>query len=88
MPAFQVSVYVLCVLASLACTLLLLRGYAKSGVRLLMWGGLCFVGLTANNVLLFVDLVVVPDVDLRLWRLGASLGAILVLLYGFVWEAE
>ena len=78
----------LAMLASLACMVLLFRGYATTGVRLLFWSALCFVCLTANNALLFFDLVVFPDVDLRFYRLAASLAGVLFLLYGFVWEAE
>ena len=78
----------LAALTSLACMVLLFRGYAATGVRLLLWSALCFVCLTANNALLFFDLVVFPDLDLRLYRLAASLAGVLFLLYGFVWEAE
>jgi Family of unknown function (DUF5985) len=78
----------LAALTSLACTVLLFRGYAASGARLLLWSALCFVCLTANNALLFVDLVVFPDIDLRVYRLAASLAGVLFLLYGFIWEAE
>jgi hypothetical protein len=67
---------------------LLFRAYSRSGVRLLLWSALCFVGLSAANVLLFLDLAVYPDVDLRVWRLAASLAGLLFLLYGFIWEAE
>lgn len=88
MITFQSAVYVLCVLTSLACTILLLRGYARSAARLLLWSSMCFVGLTINNILLVLDLLVIPDVDLRIWRLGASLVAVLILLYAFIWEAE
>jgi hypothetical protein len=79
---------VLAALTSLACMVLLFRGYAATGVRLLFWSALCFVCLTANNTLLFFDLVVFPHIDLRLYRLAASLAGVLFLLYGFIWEAE
>jgi hypothetical protein len=79
---------VLAALTSLACMVLLFRGYAATGVRLLFWSALCFVCLTANNTLLFFDLVVFPHIDLRLYRLVASLAGVLFLLYGFIWEAE
>lgn len=78
----------LAILTSLSCMVLLLRGYAVSGVRLLLWSGLCFVCLSANNVLLFFDLVVFPNVDLRIYRVLASAAGMLFLLYGFVWEAQ
>jgi hypothetical protein len=78
----------LAALTGLGCMLLLFRAYAANGLRLLLWGALCFVCLTANNTLLFFDLAVFPDVDLRIYRLGASLAAVLCLLYAFVWETE
>lgn len=81
-------VYVLCTLTSLACAVLLLRGYAQNRVRLLLWVGLCFVGLTLNNVLLVVDVRVVPDVDLSLWRSLPALAGLMLLIYGLVWETR
>jgi hypothetical protein len=39
-------------------------------------------------VILFVDKVITPDVDLSFWRnLPALLGA-MALLYGLIWEAD
>ena len=78
----------LAILTSVGCMVLLLRGYAATGVRLLFWSGLCFVFLSLNNVLLFFDLVVFPNVDLRPYRVAASVAGVLALVYGFVWEAE
>ena len=78
----------LAALTSLGCMVLLFRGYAGTGVRLLFWSALCFVCLTASNALLFLDLVVVPHIDLRIYRLGAAFAGVLFLLYGFIWEAE
>lgn len=80
--------YVLAALTSLACTVLLFRSYFASRHRLLLWSALCFIGLTINNLLLFVDLVVFLDVDLRPWRLAATLAGMLFLLYGFILEAD
>ena len=78
----------LAVLTSAACMGLLFRAYAKSGVRLLLWSGLCFVFLTFNNLFLFFDVVVFPDRDFRPYRLAAALLGVLFLLYGFIWESE
>ena len=50
-------VYVLCALTSIACAVLLLRGYFRTRVRLLLWSGLCFVGLALNNALLVYGLI-------------------------------
>jgi len=85
---FGATLYLLAIATSFACTVLLFRAYAGGGPRLLLWSALCFVGLTINNVLLFLDLEVFPDVDLRPWRLAAALTGVLFLLYGFIWEAE
>ena len=81
-------VYVLCALTSTACALLLLRAYGRSRFRLLLWSGLCFAGLALNNVLLVVDLRVVPDMDLSVWRTLPALAGIALLLYGFVWDTR
>lgn len=85
-------IYVLCAAAALGCAALLLAGYRRSGARLLFWGGLCFVALTANNLLVFVDIVLVPDLapraDLFVWRnLTALVGGVL-LVYGLVWDTR
>ena len=82
------TVYLLCALTSIVCAVLLVRGYAASGSRLLLWSGLCFVGLAANNVLLVVDLLVVPTVDLSLWRTVAALAGLSSLVFGLVWDAS
>ena len=67
---------------------LFFRAYSRSGVRLLFWSALAFVCLSINNVLLFVDLVVFPEIDLRVYRLAAALIGVLFLIYGFIWESE
>lgn len=81
-------VYALCALTSLLCALLLARGYRQSRARLLLWSSLCFTGLALNNVLLFIDMRVVPDVDLSVWRSLPALAGLLVLIYGLVWDAR
>lgn len=80
------TVYVLCALTSLVCAGLLLRAYLESRVPLLFWCLLCFAGLALNNIVLIVDKIVAPDVDLSVWRgLPAALG-VAALVYGLVWE--
>jgi len=88
MNGFKVCLYGVAVLSCLACTILLFRAYLQKRVRLLLWSSLCFVGLTANNLSLFLDLVVFPSVDLRLLRLGTALAGMLCLLYAFIWESD
>ena len=78
----------LAALTSVACMVFLFRAYSRSGVRLLFWSALAFVCLSVNNVLLFIDLVVFPEVDLRLYRLIAAFIGVLFLIYGFIWESE
>ena len=80
------AVYVLCALTSLVCAVLLLRGHRQSGQRFLLWGSLCFFALAANNVLLYVDLVVVPSTDLSLVRGTVALAGIGLFVFGLVWE--
>jgi hypothetical protein len=79
-------VYVVCGLTSIVCTALLLRGYLSTGMPLLFWAALCFIGLTINNALLFVDLILLPHVDLFLLRTTAELAGMVVLLYGLIWN--
>jgi hypothetical protein len=89
MNLFQPIVYFVCVITSSACMLLLLRGWRRTGNRLLLWSALCFVGLTVNNLLVFVDLVVFPlEISLLPWRHGTSLVAVSVLIWGFIWEGD
>jgi hypothetical protein len=88
MVTFNFVLYLLAVLTCLACTVLLFRGYAASRLRLLLWSALCFVFLTLNNLLLFFDLAVFSELDLRPWRLAAAAVGLLFLLYGFIFESE
>ncbi|HVZ88671.1 MAG TPA: DUF5985 family protein [Polyangia bacterium] len=80
------GVYILCALTSIACAVLLLRAYRLQRARLLFWSSLCFIGLALNNVLLFVDLVVVPTIDLQPARNAAALLAVVVMLFGLIWD--
>ncbi len=82
------AVYLLCAVTSSLCAVLLLRAYARTGTRLLLWSGLCFLGLALNNALLVVDLMIVPDTDLSTWRLVPAVLGVALLLYGLIWESE
>lgn len=82
------TVYVLTTLISGLCAWLLLRAYGRTASRLLLWSGLCFVGLTVDNAVLFVDLVLVPEVSLAAWRGLPALAGLAALLYGMVWETR
>ena len=83
-----VIIYFLCTLTCLACFGLLLRGWRASGSRLLFWSALCFAGLSLNNFLLVVDKLVFTSLDLSPLRLSAALLALLLLLFGLIWEEK
>jgi hypothetical protein len=85
---FPAIVYVLCFVTSSACAWLLGRSYWRTRARLLLWSSASFVLLAGNNFLLMVDLLVFPDVSLRIGRLLFSLAAAAVLIFGFVWDLE
>lgn len=81
-------IYGLCALTAFVCAWLLLQAYGRNRYRLLLWGGLCFCGLTISNVLLVVDKVFAAEVELYTPRLLIALSAMVVLLYGLIWESE
>ncbi len=70
------------------CALLLLRAYARVRQRLLLWSGLCFVGLTLANALVVIDLAIVPEVSFYVWRLAIAAVSLLLLLYGLIFESD
>lgn len=82
------TVYVLCALASGLCVIMLWRGYLRTRKRLLLWSCICFLALTVNNIILFLDKVIFPDVDLSFPRSLSALGGLLTLVYGLIWDSE
>lgn len=81
------AIYALCALTSIVCAVLLVRGYRRTGVRLLFWSAWCFGGLALNNILLILDLRVLPQVDLEIWRTVPAVAGVALLVYGLVWES-
>ena len=82
-------VYLLGTVVTLLCAVLLLRAYSKVRMKLLLWSGLCFVGLTVSNALLCIDLILLPnEINLYIARLGSAAAAMLLLVYGLVFESE
>lgn len=81
-------VYALCALTCLLCAVLLFRGYLDSRAKLLFWSGLCFTGLLLSNIVLVLDKLVYTDVNLLPMRLWITLVALLLLLYGLLYEGE
>ena len=89
MNGFAELTYILCALTALACTVLLLRAFTKSRTRLLLWSGIFFAALTVENILLFIDMVILPTAaDLSLLRNGVALFGLLILLIGLVWDTR
>ena len=82
------AVYILCSLTSLTCWFLLLRGYRRTRLRFLFWSALCFMFLAVSNILVFVDLIVVPNTDLAWLRSLISLAGMSALVFGLVWETR
>jgi hypothetical protein len=82
-------IYGLCALTALGCAILLLRGYRRSRYRLLLWSGLCFAGLTVNNLLLVIDKVALPpEQDLSVARTTVALISMIILLFGLIWDSD
>lgn len=85
---FGSIVYMLCAATSALCAWMLLRGYRASKARLLLWSALCFFGLALNNLMLLIDVRLMPDIDLSVWRMVPAVVGAAALIYGLVWEAE
>lgn len=81
-------IYAMCALTAFLCAWLLLQGYRRSRYRLLLWGGLCFSILTLNNLLLIADKILVSMADLSTARIAVALVAMVILLYGLIWDTE
>jgi hypothetical protein len=79
-------IYLLCGVTSLICMLMLFRAYFRTRNRLLLWFAIGFVSLAFNNVLVFFDLVLVPEMDMSLWRVGSALIGYSILAFGMIWE--
>jgi hypothetical protein len=85
---FPSAVYLLCFATSTACALLLARNYVRTRARLLLWSAACFLLLAANNLVVVIDMLVIPQVSFSILRIVLSLGAVGVLLFGFIWDLE
>lgn len=84
-------IYIVCALTSVVCSVLLIRAYLQTRARLLLWSSLCFVGLMTNNLMLFLDKVVWPDVDLPAMVIGRNVAALVglsLLVFGLIWDSE
>ena len=88
MQIFEPTVYLLCVLTSVVAMWLLLRSYTQNRSRLLLWSAAAFVAFALNNALLFADIVLLPNIDLRSLRTITAFAGVVILLYAFVWEID
>lgn len=84
----QPTVYLLCLITSLLCLVLLARGYIRTRVKLLLWSALSFVGFAANNFFLFLDTVLFPNIDFMPARTITAFLALGILFYGLIWEVD
>jgi hypothetical protein len=84
----QSAVYILCFLTCGLCTGMLLRAWMRTQTRLLLWVAISLAFLALNNLLVIIDLMVFPGVDLQLLRSLAALAAGISLLAGLIWESE
>jgi hypothetical protein len=81
------AIYLLCGATSLIAAVLLLRQYNARPSPLLLWSCIGFLGLAVNNMLVYVDFGVLPDVDLSLPRALVGALAMLALVYGLIRES-
>ena len=81
-------VYALCALTSATCAFLLVRSYRRNRVRLLFWSAFCFIALAVNSVLVFIDLIVVPETDLGIFRSLVALIGLGGLLFALIWDTR
>ena len=82
------AVFIACAVTSALCVVLLVRGWLATRNRLLLWSSLGFTGLALNNIMLVVDRLLIPDVDLALLRALPAFLGVLVLLTGCIWDAD
>ena len=84
----SIALDVLTLLTTVLCAVLLLRAYRNVRKRLLLWSGLCFIGLAAANFLRIADLRIFLTSDLYTYRLGTTAIAMGLLLWGLIWESQ
>jgi Family of unknown function (DUF5985) len=66
----------LCAVTSAWRAVLSLKAYVRRQTLALLWGSMCLLGLAAHRVVLFLDPMFWPEIDLSLLRaaLGAAAG--------------
>jgi hypothetical protein len=82
------AVYISCALLSILSAVMLYRRYRQSPASLLLWSSLAFLAMAINNIILVVDLVVFPSLDMSGPLLRNVFGAVSgsLLLFGLIGE--
>jgi hypothetical protein len=81
------AIYILCAATSIVAAALLLRQYRLSRTRLSFWSAIGFLGIAINSVLVYIDLALIPAIDLSLPRSIAAALAMIAIVYGLVRES-
>lgn len=81
-----IALYIFTILVTLFCAVLLLRAWIRVRRGLLLWSGLCFVGLTLDSILVLADMILFPSLDLYHWRLASVAVSVSLLVFGMIWE--
>jgi hypothetical protein len=80
-------VYLLCAVTSATCTWMLASKFRETKAKLLFWSAICFFGFTISNVVLFIDIVLLPTIDLFVLRTLPALIGALSLTWGLISES-
>jgi hypothetical protein len=81
-------VYLFCALVNIGCATLLLRSYFRSRTKLVFWGCVFFVCFALSNIVLFVDLALLPTIDLSPYRDGLTLIGVIAMVFGLIKEGD
>ena len=81
-------IYGLCAITAMLCAVLLFRAYRRNHSRMLFWSGIGFAGLTLDNLVVMIDKIVLPLIDLSVLRHAIALLAMMVFLWGLIWETQ
>ena len=82
------AVYILCAVTGLACAALLARAYIRTPSRLLLWSSVCFAALALNSIMVVVDLLILPESDMRVARLIVAASGLILLLWALITETD
>jgi hypothetical protein len=80
------TVYLMCALTSTLCAALLYMNFRRNRTRLLLWSSICFLCLAINNSMLFIDLVLTPQIDMSVVRTLPAVIGFGALVWGFIWD--